>query len=52
MSIKEDHFENKSVMVTDLMKRNDPLSKGLIEYFEKNFDVKLIEIKEKYDRNK
>lgn len=43
-------FKNKSVMVTDLMKRTDALSIELLEYFEKNFDAKLSVVKRKYDK--
>lgn len=45
-------FKNNTVMLTDLMEKTDPLSKGLLEYFEKNFDVNLSRVKQKYPRNR
>lgn len=52
MKEKEDKFQNSTVMVTDLMERNDSLSIRLLEYFEKNFDVKLQNVKEKHLQHK
>lgn len=43
-------FKNNSVMVTDLLKNEDPISKGLIEYFKKNFAINIEEIEEKYSK--
>lgn len=48
MGKKERKFQNNTVMVTDMMERKDKLSTKLLEYFEKNFDVKLHNVKERY----
>lgn len=50
MDKKRAEFKITAPMVTDIMKRKDRLSKQLLEYFEKNFDVKLDKVKEKYSK--
>lgn len=52
MKEKESKFQNNSVMVTDLMEKSDSLSVRLLEYFEKNFDVKLENVKKRYSSYK
>lgn len=46
---QNEEFVNKTVMVTDLMERKDKEAAELLQYFEKNFDVKLSEIRKKYE---
>lgn len=41
-------FIDKTPKVTDMLEMNDDLSKKLVEYFEKNFDVDFEELKQKY----
>ena len=48
--MKDNKFTNNSTMVTDLIDRNDQISEGLLKYFEKNFDVNLKELYEKYKK--
>lgn len=50
--MKEDKFQNNSIMITDLMEKSDSLSIRLLEYFEKNFDVKLENVKKRYSKHK
>lgn len=52
MDAESNEYANRSVMVTDLMERTDDISIGLLEYFDKNFDVKLSEVKKKYAHRK
>ena len=47
MNNKNGKFKNNSTMVTDLLENNDPISKGLVEYFKKNFSINIEEIKKK-----
>lgn len=32
-------FKNTNVLLTDLLDRNDTLSKKLLEFYRKNFDI-------------
>ena len=50
--MNQEEFKNTSVMVTDLLKNHDSTSKGLIEYFKKNFAINIEEIKRKYENRK
>ena len=52
MNNKNGKFKNNSTMVTDLLENNDPISKGLVEYFKKNFSINIEEIKKKYRKQK
>jgi hypothetical protein len=49
--MEQNNFKNTTVMVTDLLKKRDNLSVGLIEYFKKNFAIKIDEIQEKYGKH-
>jgi len=52
MDKKKAEFKMTAPMVTDIMERKDRLSKQLLEYFEKNFDVKLSKVREKYSKER
>ena len=47
----EEEYANKNTMLLDLLEKKDELSKRLIEYFRKNFDVNWDNLKKKYKKH-
>lgn len=43
-------FVNDNIMVTDLLEMDDDISRRLVEYFDKNFDVNFEKLKEESRR--
>lgn len=44
----EEPFVNNNIMVTDLLEMDDDISRRLIDYFDKNFDVDLDRLRVEY----
>lgn len=47
---QEEPFVNSNVMVTDLLEMDDDISRRLVGYFSKNFDVDFDRLREEYKK--